>query len=175
MRSGLFQIQTGLLSLCLLFQCLVFSSGLFGFILSEGAKICQCNHSSKKEKHVSAEDEIFASKPVIGDKAINRQTISSNKSMTAPHSVQKSQKLNVLESDSLPSCHDSKAGEAHLCNCKKSEKTAQMLLSHRQTFFIHRLSEFFNPKIDSIYTYSFFLISKMDGYALSIFKPPRIS
>ncbi len=51
-----------LLSASVLFQTIVFSSGLFGCILVEKAKICECNHGSKLQKHSNEEDKNFSKK-----------------------------------------------------------------------------------------------------------------
>ncbi|EMF42629.1 hypothetical protein LEP1GSC067_3895 [Leptospira interrogans serovar Lora str. TE 1992] len=53
------------LSVSILFQTLVFSSGLFGCFLSEQYKLCECNHSSKIQKHTNKEDVLFSQKYVL--------------------------------------------------------------------------------------------------------------
>ncbi|KPA27653.1 Uncharacterized protein AMR48_1924 [Leptospira interrogans] len=83
------------LSVSILFQTLVFSSGLFGCFLSEQYKLCECNHSSKIQKHTNKEDVLFSQKI----RSFNRSTTSKK----------------------LPDCHSAQSGEAHSCSCKKSE------------------------------------------------------
>ncbi|MBM9578853.1 hypothetical protein JWG45_17040 [Leptospira sp. 201903070] len=98
------------LSTAILFQTIVFSSGLFGCVLAEQAKICECNHGSRAQKHKDREDDRFA-KTVRSD---SKESHSSKK---------------------LPDCHSAKSGETHTCACKKSENKVAQLSVFYSTLF----------------------------------------
>ncbi|TGK31536.1 hypothetical protein EHQ12_02210 [Leptospira gomenensis] len=89
------------LSVSVLFQGIVFSSGLFGCVLSEKAKICECNHGSRLQKHSNGEDARYFDKTLAG--ATSTQT------------------------GQLPDCHSAKKGETHTCACKKAENKLSQL------------------------------------------------
>ncbi|MBM9501343.1 hypothetical protein JWG44_13885 [Leptospira sp. 201903071] len=98
------------LSTTILFQAVVFSSGLFGCVLSEQAKICECNHGSRAQKHKNQEDDRFT------------KTVRSESETF--HSSQK-----------LPDCHSAKSGETHTCACKKSENKVSQLSAFYSILF----------------------------------------
>lgn len=97
------------LSVSILFQALVFSSGLFGCILAEKAKICECNHGSKKQKHSDDEDKRFSKKARSGGE--------------------------TDVSAALPNCHSAKSGETHACSCKKTENKLSQLSAFYSALF----------------------------------------
>ncbi len=72
------------------------------------AKICECNHGSKFEKHSSKKDDFILSK---------------NKVNSDSHL------------DNLPDCHSAKS-EKHLCVCKKSSKAKSGHSFSKQVFCI---------------------------------------
>jgi hypothetical protein len=118
------------------FQTLFFGSGLFGFFLSEGAKICTCNHNSSQEIHAkgshtrAAEDKLWKSPALrLGNQ---------NSPSLGLFSTLEDQELSppsLVESSALPSCHDAKPGETHLCECKKSAQSTEILKNHYSPIF----------------------------------------
>ncbi len=146
---------SGLLAIVFLVQSVFLGSGLLGFCLESASKICKCNHGSKKEVHKNGEDELFAE----GSRGIESHANKENHEKSS-ETVK-------------PSCHDAKAGETHLCSCKKNKKEASNLRAHHQvlvsvqgSFFIGSVAEIF----------SIFLPSEnllLEGYSLSLLKPPR--
>ncbi|EKN89481.1 putative lipoprotein [Leptospira interrogans str. 2003000735] len=137
------------LSVSILFQTLVFSSGLFGCFLSEQYKLCECNHGSKIQKHINKEDVLFAKKI----RSFNRSTTSKK----------------------LPDCHSAQSGETHSCSCKKSENKLSQLGAFYSTFFSQKQASYIRHDLDIIQIitleYSNFGISSFSF----LFRPPRIS
>ncbi|UOG47861.1 LIC_11090 family protein [Leptospira noguchii] len=135
------------LSVSVLFQSLVFSSGLFGCILSEKAKICECNHGSKIQKHTNKED-VFFSKKI---RSFNRSTTSKT----------------------FPNCHSAQSGEAHSCACKKSENKLSQLSAFYSTFFSQKQTSHIRHDIDLI---QIITLEYSNSGILSVFlilRPPR--
>jgi len=109
----LFRAQLSLLTAAiLLFQAVFLNSGLFGYCLENGSKICECNHGSRKEIHKNVEDEMFG---------LEKVAVSSHEEHKHSAKV-------------LPSCHSAKSGETHLCSCKKSKSQASSLRHFHQTW-----------------------------------------
>ncbi|EMN02347.1 LIC_11090 family protein [Leptospira noguchii] len=141
-----FSIST-FLSISVLFQSLVFSSGLFGCILSEKAKICECNHGSKIQKHTNKEDVLFSKKI----RSFNRSTTSKK----------------------LPDCHSAQSGEAHSCACKKAENKLSQLGAFYSTFFFQKQTSHIHQDIDLI---QIITLEYSNSGILSVFlilRPPR--
>ncbi|UPY77131.1 hypothetical protein FH581_014460 [Leptospira weilii] len=138
-----------LLSASILFQAIVFSSGLFGCILAEKAKICECNHGSKIQKHSNAEDKNF-SKKVLSE---NRTVVSKK----------------------LPNCHSAKSGEIHVCSCKKTENKLSQLSAFYSIFFSQKQEAGIehNPNLIQIIILEYSNSGILSF--LSPFKPPRFS
>ncbi|EKO76529.1 MULTISPECIES: LIC_11090 family protein [Leptospira] len=138
-----------LLSASVLFQTIVFSSGLFGCILVEKAKICECNHGSKLQKHSNKEDKNFSKKV----RSENRAVVSKK----------------------LPNCHSAKSGEVHACSCKKTENKLSQLSAFYSTLFSQKQTADIehNPTIIQI-----IILEYSNSGILSFFsplKPPRFS
>ncbi|EMN90301.1 hypothetical protein M9Y82_07910 [Leptospira weilii] len=138
-----------LLSASILFQAIVFSSGLFGCILAEKAKICECNHRSKIQKHSNAEDKNF-SKKVLSE---NRTVVSKK----------------------LPNCHSAKSGEIHVCSCKKTENKLSQLSAFYSILFSQKQETGIehNPNLIQIIILEYSNSGILSF--LSPFKPPRFS
>ncbi|EMJ94530.1 LIC_11090 family protein [Leptospira alstonii] len=138
-----------LLSASILFQAVVFSSGLFGCILAEKAKICECNHGSRIQKHSNEEDKRF-SKKVRSDRP-------------------------SLSSDKLPNCHSAKSGEIHSCSCKKAENK----LSQLGAFYSALFSPKQNSDIEHVLHFIQMITLEYSNSEIlsfsSPFKPPRFS
>ncbi|EKO15834.1 MULTISPECIES: LIC_11090 family protein [Leptospira] len=137
------------LSVSVLFQTLVFSSGLFGCILSEKAKICECNHGSKIQKHINKEDVLFAKKI----RSFNRSTTSKK----------------------LPDCHSAQSGEAHSCSCKKAENKLSQLGAFYSAFFSQKQTSYIRHDLDFIQIITLeYSNSGISSFSF-LFRPPRIS
>ncbi|XDD42466.1 hypothetical protein AB3N58_14380 [Leptospira sp. WS60.C2] len=151
-----FRWIAGLLTLVLTTQFFFLGSGLLGYCLESNSKLCKCNHGSKKEKHGNAEDKLFQ----------DTQNVELKDSEDSSHSVTKELALK-------PSCHDAKAGEAHLCSCKKSKKDAMSLRMHHQT--MDRPNVTFGILVPTFYSYSIFESPStlMDGKIPTLLRPPR--
>ncbi|EQA62930.1 LIC_11090 family protein [Leptospira alexanderi] len=138
-----------LLSASILFQTIVFSSGLFGCILAEKAKICECNHRSKMQKHSNEEDKSFSKKVLSG----NRSVVSKK----------------------LPNCHSAKSGEVHVCSCKKTENKLSQLSAFYSTLFSPKQGANIEHNPDFI---QIIILEYSNSGILSFFsplKPPRFS
>ncbi|WP_061223372.1 LIC_11090 family protein [Leptospira weilii] len=138
-----------LLSASILFQAIVFSSGLFGCILAEKTKICECNHTSRIQKHSNEEDKNF-SKKVLSE---NRAVVSKK----------------------LPNCHSAKSGEVHVCSCKKTENKLSQLSAFYSILFSQKQEADIkhNP-----YFIQIIILEYSNSGILSFlfpFKPPRFS
>ncbi|MCU0824129.1 MAG: hypothetical protein MUF77_05755 [Leptospira sp.] len=147
---------SGLLAIVFLTQSVFLGSGLLGFCLESASKICTCNHGSKKEVHKNSEDALFAE----GSKGSEAQDHSNHNEEKQSQTVK-------------PTCHDAKAGETHLCSCKKSKKEASNLRAHHQVLVSDRASFILKSSIEII---SYFLPSEnltLEGFSLSLLKPPR--
>ncbi|MCE9500656.1 MAG: hypothetical protein K8R21_09175 [Leptospira sp.] len=142
------------LSFTIFMQSALFGSGLFAYFLQKQAVYCSCNHSSKKEIHTS-------DNPNKEDHEFHRKNSSRMKLMT--------------DDLNLPDCHKAKAGETHLCSCKKSKKAFETTYSQVSAFYIllHQ-----NPIFRSDFLYSYFLPIRMDmpgsAHDLQLLKPPRV-
>ncbi|EKR54004.1 LIC_11090 family protein [Leptospira interrogans] len=137
------------LSVSILFQTLVFSSGLFGCFLSEQYKLCECNHSSKIQKHTNKEDVLFSQKI----RSLNRSTTSKT----------------------FPNCHSAQSGEAHSCSCKKSENKLSQLGVFYSTFFSQKQTSYIRHDLDIIQIITL-EYSNSGIFSFSfLLKPPRIS
>lgn len=147
----------GSLALFLCTQFLFLGSGLLGYCVESASKICQCNHGSKKEKHGNTEDQLFSE-----DKETSVAVTSSHDHQSSTHETLK------------PSCHDAKAGEAHLCSCKKQKKDAVSLRMHHQTMDRPSLTNILVPSSDIIYTMTESPSTLLDGKILTLLRPPRI-
>lgn len=138
-----------LLSTSILFQAIVFSSGLFGCILVEKAKICECNHGSKMQKHSNEEDKNFSKK-----------VLSENRSVV---------------SKTLPNCHSAKSGEVHVCSCKKTENKLSQLSAFYSILFSQKQGSDIEHHFDFI---QIIILEYSNSGILSFFyplKPPRFS
>ncbi|EQA53919.1 LIC_11090 family protein [Leptospira kmetyi] len=137
------------LSVSILFQALVFSSGLFGCVLAEKAKICECNHGSKKQKHADEEDKRFSRKSRSGKESRVAKT--------------------------FPSCHSAKSGETHACSCKKTEnKLSQLSAFYSALFSPVQLSDL-NHKTDVLHIITLEYFNLGIHSSFSLLKPPRFS
>ncbi|EMY76665.1 putative lipoprotein [Leptospira weilii serovar Ranarum str. ICFT] len=138
-----------LLSASILFQALVFSSGLFGCILAEKAKICECNHGGKIQKHSNEEDKRF-SKKVRSDRR-------------------------SLVSDKLPNCHSAKSGEIHSCSCKKAENKLSQLSAFYSALFSPKQNFDIDHNLDFIQMITLeYSNSGILSFSVPL-KPPRFS
>lgn len=137
-------------------QSVFLGSGLLGFCLESASKICKCNHGSKKEIHKNSEDELFTEASGQTD-ASNSKT---KKEKTSSHTVK-------------ASCHDAKAGEAHLCSCKKNKKEASNLRNHHQVLVSIDGFHFFESPSEIISSSIASENRTLDGFSFSLLKPPR--
>ncbi|TGL51516.1 hypothetical protein EHQ59_11540 [Leptospira kemamanensis] len=151
-----FRWIAGLLTLVLTTQFFFLGSGLLGYCLESNSKICKCNHGSKKEKHANSEDQLFQEK----------QSTKISTSDNTNHSHTKEIALK-------PSCHDAKAGEAHLCSCKKKKKDATSLRMHHQT--MDRPSFTLGLSIPMMFSYTIYESPSTleDGKIPTLLRPPR--
>ncbi|XDD49113.1 hypothetical protein AB3N59_11825 [Leptospira sp. WS92.C1] len=137
------------LSVSILFQAILFSSGLFGCILSEKAKICECNHGSKIQKHANKEDSRFSKKA------------HSNLALSSPQK--------------LPNCHSAKSGEQHACSCKKAENKLSQLSAFYSHLFSSDRHRIPNPISSLIQIVTFQDFNSGIDFSFSLLKPPQIS
>ncbi|TGM00598.1 hypothetical protein EHQ76_11735 [Leptospira barantonii] len=137
------------LSVSILFQALVFSSGLFGCVLAEKAKICECNHGSKKQKHSNEEDKRFSKKSRSGEE--------------------------VYSSNALPNCHSAKSGETHACACKKTENKVSKLSAFYSALFSPVQLSDLNHETNVIHIISLEYSDSGIHSFFSLLKPPRFS
>lgn len=153
-----FRWIAGLLTLVLTTQFFFLGSGLLGYCLESNSKICKCNHGSKKEKHISTEDNLFS-------KSQNSKITSSNEE-THAHTKELALK---------PSCHDAKDGEAHLCSCKKKKKDAMSLRMHHQTMDKPRIG--LGIEVPVLFSYTIYESPSTleDGNLPTLLRPPRIT
>ncbi|MDV6236475.1 hypothetical protein CH379_012635 [Leptospira ellisii] len=137
------------LSVSVLFQGIVFSSGLFGCILSEKARICECNHGSRIQKHSDEEDSRYFDKVLAGQSSAT--------------------------TGKLPDCHSAKKGETHACACKKAENKLSQLRAFYSAWS-SPLSVAYPAPISEI-DYILILEYSDTGIQFSPFllKPPRFS
>ncbi|MCZ8342682.1 MAG: hypothetical protein O9301_06600 [Leptospira sp.] len=147
---------SGLLAIVFLVQSVFLGSGLLGFCLESASKICKCNHGSKKEVHKNAEDELFAE----GSRGIESHANKENHEKSS-ETVK-------------PSCHDAKAGETHLCSCKKNKKEASNLRAHHQVLVSFSTSFFLKSCIEIVSNYLSSQNLILEGFSLSLLKPPRV-
>ncbi|MBL0955066.1 MAG: hypothetical protein IBJ01_09895 [Leptospira sp.] len=152
-----FRWIAGFLTLVLTTQFFFLGSGLLGFCLESNSKICKCNHGSKKEKHTNSEDQLFQEKQ-------------SGKISTSDETNHSHTKELALK----PSCHDAKAGEAHLCSCKKKKKDAMSLRMHHQT--LDRPDFTFGLTVPILFSYLVFESPSTleDGKLPTLLRPPRL-
>ncbi len=137
---------------CFLFQSLVFGSGWFCGILAGEIKLCECNHSSQKEKHADSEDSQFETK--LAD--------------SNDHQSHKS--------GSLPDCHSAKSGETHKCACKKAKDKAAFLSGTicTQFFFSLKSQDFYPNLIQSPLFNPILQINGVD-ITMDLERPPQFS
>ncbi|TGM57044.1 LIC_11090 family protein [Leptospira adleri] len=138
------------LSITILFQAVVFSSGLFGCVLAEQAKICECNHGSRVQKHANTEDDRF-SKVV-------------RSSSTTPH-----------DSKKLPDCHSAQSGETHTCACKKSENKMSQLSAFYSVLFNTETFWIVEPVSDLLEIRIFKDLNTGINSSFPLIKPPQFS
>ncbi|BDA80348.1 hypothetical protein LPTSP3_g32780 [Leptospira kobayashii] len=148
----LFRAQLSLLiAAILLFQAVFLNSGLFGYCLEDGAKICECNHGSRKELHKNPEDEMFSKE---------RVTVSSHDDHKHGAKI-------------LPSCHSAKSGETHLCSCKKNKSQASSLRNFHQTWNHQTNSSEVSVQYDILFSVMILSEIPKEGFDPSPFFPPK--
>ncbi|AOP34578.1 hypothetical protein A0128_12385 [Leptospira tipperaryensis] len=138
------------LSITILFQAVVFSSGLFGCVLAEQAKICECNHGSRVQKHSNKEDDRFS-------KVVRSKSETSH------------------VSKKLPDCHSAKSGETHACACKKSENKASQLSAFHSVLFNPATFWIVEPVSDLLEIIVFKDLNTGIHSSFSLLKPPQFS
>ncbi|RHX80308.1 LIC_11090 family protein [Leptospira yasudae] len=136
-------------SVSILFQAVVFSSGLFGCVLAEKAKLCECNHGSKAQKHANREDKRFSNK-----------LRSEGKSTVA---------------QKLPDCHSAASGEIHSCSCKKTENKLSQLSAFYSALSSPENASDLNHKPGLIQIITLEYSNSGIHSDFSLLKPPRIS
>lgn len=146
-----FGISLGLL-LLLGTQFLFLGSGLLGYCLESQAKICTCNHGSKQEKHQNAEDKLFA------------------RDLSPTHTEDEQE---TREKTLKPNCHSAKAGESHLCSCKKSKKEALSLRNHHQTLSMGEVMVWVRPEPIILFSFTFPFLESGAEFPLRLLRPPR--
>lgn len=138
------------LSTTILFQAVVFSSGLFGCVLAEQAKICECNHGSRVQKHANQEDVRFSKGARIAS-------------------------VETHDSKELPDCHSAQAGETHTCACKKSENKVSKLSAFYSALFNPATFWIVEPVSDLLEIIVFKDLNTGILSSLSLLKPPQFS
>lgn len=138
------------LSIAILFQAVVFSSGLFGCVLAEQARICECNHGSRTQKHSDKEDDRFS-------KVVRSSSETSH------------------DSKKLPDCHSAQSGETHTCACKKSENKMSQLSAFFSVLFNTKTLWIAEPVSDLLEIITFKDLNTGIHSSFPLIKPPQFS